>query len=100
MHRIAFAIGLCGLLFAFPRLDGPQNERAAGNRQAGRNGGDPVRGKTVSGVDKASGADPRRITHVRLRRNSAPAAARVSIAGSDGKAYGPAGAAIRKTKRG
>ena len=36
---------------------------------------------------------------MRLRRNNAPAAARVSIIGSDGKPYGPAGAAIRKTKR-
>jgi hypothetical protein len=37
---------------------------------------------------------------VRLRRNHAPAAARVSIVGTDGKPCGPAGAAIRKTKRG
>jgi putative heme-binding domain-containing protein len=44
------------------------------------------------------GADPQR-ARVRLLRNNAPAAARVSIVGSDGKPYGPAGAAIRKTKR-
>jgi hypothetical protein len=36
---------------------------------------------------------------VRLRRNHAPAAARVGIVGSDNKSYGPVGAAIRKTKR-
>ena len=45
------------------------------------------------------GPDPRRKAHVRLLRNNAPTAARVSIVGSDGKPYGPAGAAIRKTKR-
>ena len=44
------------------------------------------------------GPDPRK-AHVRLLRNNAPAPARVSIVGSDGKPYGPAGAAIRKTKR-
>jgi len=100
MHRIYVAFGLCGLLFACPRLDGQQNEKDAGNRPAGRSGGDPARGKTVSGTDKASGADTRRNAHVRLLRNNAPVAARVSIAGSDGKPYGPADAAIRKTKRG
>ena len=45
------------------------------------------------------GADPRRKAHVRLLRDDAPAAARVSIVGGDDKPYGPAGAAIRKTKR-
>ena len=44
-------------------------------------------------------ADPRRKARVRLLRDDAPAAARVSIVGGDGKPYGPAGAAIRKTKR-
>ena len=39
-------------------------------------------------------------THVQLLRDGAPAAARVSVVGGDGKPYGPAGAAIRKTKRG
>ena len=49
--------------------------------------------------DSDFGADPRWKAHVRLLRNNAPAAARVSIVGSDDKPYGPAGAAIRKTKR-
>ena len=40
-----------------------------------------------------------RNAHVRLHRDGAPAAARVSIVGSDAKPYGPADAAIRKTKR-
>ncbi len=44
-------------------------------------------------------ADRRWKAHVRLRRNNAPAAARVSIVGSDNKPYGPVHAAIRKTKR-
>ena len=57
MHRICFAFGLCGLLFAFPRLDGQQTEKDAGNRQAGQSGGDPARPKTVAGAGKASGAD-------------------------------------------
>ena len=99
MHRISFAFGLCGLLLACPRLDAQHNDKDAGNRQAGRSAGDPALRKTVTGVDQASGADTRRRAHVRLVRNDAPAAARVSIAGSDGKPYGPAGAAIRKTKR-
>src|SRR5437762_297677 len=99
MHRIYVAFGLCGLLFACPRLDGQQDKKDAGNRPAGRSGGDPARGKTVSGTDKASGAETRRTAHVRLLHNSAPAAARVSIAGGDGKPYSPAVAAIRKTKR-
>ena len=66
------------------------------DRPAGRSGGGP------RGQDRVPGgqaSDPRRNAHVRLRRNDAPAAARVSIVGSDGKPYGPAGAAIRKTKR-
>jgi hypothetical protein len=100
MHRIYLAFGLCGLLVAFPRLDGRQDEKDAANRQAGRRGGDPARGQAVSGADKAPGAQARRIAHVRLRRDHAPAAARVSIAGSDGKPCAPAGAAVRKTKRG
>ena len=37
--------------------------------------------------------------HVNLLRENQPAAARVSVVGGDGKPYGPAGAAIRKTKR-
>ncbi len=99
MHRIYVVFGLCGLLLAGPRPDSRQIEKDAGNRQAGRSGGDPAHGQTVSGADKAPGSGPRRRAHVRLRRNDAPAAARVSIAGSDGKSYGPADAAIRKTKR-
>ena len=49
--------------------------------------------------DSEFGTDPRRKAHVRLLRNNAPTAARISIVGSDDKAYGPADAAIRKTKR-
>ena len=49
--------------------------------------------------DSEFGTDPRRKAHVRLLRNNAPTAARISIVGSDDKTYGPAGAAIRKTKR-
>ena len=43
---------------------------------------------------------PTETTHVRLLRDGATAAARVSVVGGDGKPYGPAGAAIRKTNRG
>ena len=97
MQRILALFGLsCGLLFSCPRLDGRQNEKEARNRQAGPGGGDQARGTTASGTMKAS--EPRRSAHVRLLHNNAPAAARVSIVGSDGKSYGPANAAIRKTK--
>jgi hypothetical protein len=100
MHRICFALGLCGLLFAFPRLDGQRTEKDAGNQQAGQSVGDPARPKIVAGVGKESGVDTRRPAHVRLLRNNVPAAARVSIVGSDGKPYGPADVAMRQTKRG
>lgn len=46
-----------------------------------------------------SGAGGLRKVHVRIVRGDAPAAARVSVIGSDKKAYSPAGAAVRKTKR-
>ena len=49
---------------------------------------------------EASGAEPRRKARVRLLRDDAPAAARVSVVGGDGKPYAPVGAAIRETKRG
>jgi putative heme-binding domain-containing protein len=49
--------------------------------------------------DSDFGADRRWTAHVRLRRNHVPAAARVSIVGSDNKPYGPVDAAMRKTKR-
>ena len=97
MNRIDFAFGLCILLLACPRLEGQQDEKDIRNRQAGRSGGDPARARTIS--DSVKTADRRRNTNVRLLRNNAPAAARVSIAGSDGKPYGPAGVASRKTKR-
>jgi hypothetical protein len=99
MYRIYVAFGLCVLLLASPRLGGQPKQEDAGNRPERRGGGDPASGKAASQADKASGADTRRHAHVRLRRHSAPAAARVSIAGSDGKPYGPAGAAMRKTRR-
>ncbi len=98
MHRILVFFGVCcGLLFSCSRLDGRQNEKEAGNRQAGPGGRDQARAKTVSGTVKAS--EPRRSARVRLLHNNAPAAARLSIVGSDGKSYGPANTAIRKTKR-
>jgi putative heme-binding domain-containing protein len=49
--------------------------------------------------DSDFGGDPERNVHVTLFQNNAPAAARVSIVGSDGKPYGPSGAAIRKSRR-
>jgi TolB protein len=97
MHRIYLAIGLCGLLFAFPRLDGQRNEQDGETRQVGPSGRSPGPGKAASAPAKAT--DTRWNAHVRLRRDNAPTAARVSIVGSDGKPYAPAGAAIRKTKR-
>src|SRR4051794_16220906 len=84
MHWAYRAFVLCSLLLACPRLDG---------RQDGKADGEPPRGKT------GSGAETRHKLHVRLVRDNAPAAARVSIVGGDGKSYGPAGVAIRKTKR-
>src|SRR5262245_8499480 len=99
MHRIYVAFGLCVLLFVCPLPDGQSNEEDARNRPDGRVGGDQARGKAASGADKGSGAGTRRTAHVRLRRYNEPAAARVSIAGSDGKPCGPADAALRKTKR-
>ncbi|MDR3623378.1 MAG: CehA/McbA family metallohydrolase [Paludisphaera borealis] len=44
-------------------------------------------------------SDPGAKAHVRMLRDNAPAAARVSIIGNDGKPYGPVGAAARKTNR-
>ena len=59
-----------------------------------------TRGQSTSWLEESDfGPEPRRTAHVRLLRDGAPAAARVSIVGSDGKPYGPVGAAIRKTKR-
>jgi hypothetical protein len=87
MHRISVALCLCGLLLASNRPEDPQDQQAAGHRQAGNSREDPARGM-------------RRIVRVRLVHDHAPAAARVSIVGSDDQSYGPAGAAIRKTKRG
>jgi putative heme-binding domain-containing protein len=48
--------------------------------------------------DSDFGADPRWKARVRLLRNNAPAAGRVSIVGSDNKPYAPVDAAIRKTR--
>ena len=53
MHRIGFAVGLCGLLLACPRLDGRQDENGAGNRQAGRSGG--IAGARQDGVRGGQG---------------------------------------------
>lgn len=46
------------------------------------------------------GSEARRATRVRLLQGDAPAAARVSIVGPDGKPVAPTGAAVRKTARG
>jgi TolB protein len=84
MHRIYLALGLGGLL-----LIGPANSL----------GGQQVQGEAPAGFPGASGATkPRKVT-VKLHLGDAPAAARVSIVGGDGKPRGPADAAIRRTKR-
>jgi hypothetical protein len=81
MYRTHVALGLCALLIACPRLYGQQS-------------------KTTSGTDKADGPSTRQKINVRLLHHNAPAAARVTIVGSDGSSNGPAGASLRKTKRG
>ena len=103
MKRNRLILGLCGLLVccATNRLDGQQIEKdqLAEHRRAGLNGGDPARGKSLFESDEVGCKNPERNLHVTLLQNNAPTAARVSIVGSDGKPYGPSGAAIRKTKR-
>src|SRR5690242_16913879 len=81
MYRTHVALGLCALLLAGPRLHGQQS-------------------KTAPGADGDAGPGTRQKIQVRLLRESSPAAARVTIVGSDGSSNGPAGAALRKTKRG
>ena len=56
-------------------------------------------GLALAESGEAPGAEPRRTARVKLLRDDAPAAARVSIVGGDGKPYGPVDAPIRKTKR-
>ena len=85
MHRIYLAFGLGGLLItclADP-LGGQQVQVDS-----------PAQSRPAPG----SATRPQKV-HVKLRSGDAPAAARVSIVGGDEKPYGPAGAAIRKTKR-
>jgi len=93
MHRIPFAIGLCGLMIvcsASPSVGRQiESDEPVASRRA-----EPVL------VDPKPGTGPElKSVRVKLLRDDAPAAARVSIVGSDGKAYAPTGAAIRKTKR-
>jgi hypothetical protein len=85
MHPVYLALVLGGLLITC-LADSP--------------GGEQVRGEAPAGSPRAAGTatSPRKV-HVKLRFGDAMAAARVSIVGGDGKPYGPAGAAIRRTKR-
>ncbi len=96
MRRIFLALGLCGLLSTClaHRLRSQPIDRHCEVLQVGCEG--TIYGRALDQSD--SGPDLQK-AHVRLLRNNAPAAARVSIVGSDDKTYGPAGAAIRKTKR-
>ena len=68
MHRIDLAFALCGLFFAFPRLDGPRNDQDAGTGQAGHSGGVPVRGQTAPGRT----SDPAPIRGGNAQRDAAP----------------------------
>lgn len=89
MQRTYLAFGLCVLLVA-----------GVTNRLASEQIANDLLAEFCLVLDDSdSGADPDRNVHVRLLQNNAPAAARVSITGSDGKPYAPSGAAIRKTKR-
>ena len=81
MYRTHAALCFCAFLLACPRSYGQPS-------------------KTAPSADKAEGPGTRRKVHVRLLRDNAPTAARVTIEGSDGGSYGPAGAALRKAKRG
>ncbi|MGQ0635214.1 MAG: CehA/McbA family metallohydrolase [Planctomycetaceae bacterium] len=51
------------------------------------------------GDEPVPNGGPARKVRVRLLRDNAPAAARVSVVGSDQMPYAPSGAALRKTKR-
>ena len=97
MHRIYFAFGLCSLLFASFGSTASKTRRRSGIGKP--DGAAEIRRVPGPPPGRGRRTDRRRNTHVRLLRNNPPAAARVSIAGSDGKPYGPAGAAFRKTKR-
>jgi hypothetical protein len=85
MHRIYLAFGLGGLLITClaDALSGQQVQVDS-----------PAQSRPAPG----SATRPQKV-HVKLRFGNAPAAARVSIVGGDLKPYGPAGAAIRRTKR-
>ncbi|WP_422929621.1 CehA/McbA family metallohydrolase [Singulisphaera sp. PoT] len=50
-------------------------------------------------ADSSFEAEPQSNVNVSLVRSNAPAAARVSIVGGDGKSHAPEGAAVRQTKR-
>jgi TolB protein len=78
MRRIFLACGLCGLLSVLVGAEGTIFRPALAESDLGPD------------LKKA---------HVKVVRDNAPAAARVSIVGSDDKPYCPADAVIRKTKR-
>jgi hypothetical protein len=85
MHRIYLAFGLGSLLITC--LADPLGGQVVQVDS-------PARSRPAPG----SATRPQKV-HLKLRSGDAPAAARVSIVGGDEKPYGPAGAAIRRTKR-
>jgi hypothetical protein len=97
MHQ-TIVCGLSVLLVACQalRLCGESKDELADFHAACLKGGDPARGRAVL---EDSEFQPRK-THVRLLRDGAGAAARVSVVGGDGKPRGPVGAAIRESTRG
>lgn len=85
MHRISLALGLGGLLITC---------------LADSRGGEQGRSDAPAAARRDPGATTRsRKVRVKLRSGDAPAAARVGIVAGDDRPYGPAGAAIRKTRR-
>jgi hypothetical protein len=85
MHRTCLAFSLGGLLVTC-LADLPDGRRIENDA--------PAESRRASG----SASRPRKV-HVMLRLDDAPSAARVSIVAADERPYGPAGAAIRRTKR-
>src|SRR5262249_43557945 len=85
MQRIDLAVGLGGLLITC---------------LASSLGGQQVQSDALAQSRRVSGSATRPLkVHLKLRLGDTPAAARVSLLGGDDKPYGPAGAAIRRTKR-
>jgi hypothetical protein len=85
MHRVCLSFCLGGLL-ATGLASSPDGRQAPGDVS--------VEPRRTSGP-----ATPSLKVRAKLRSGAAPTAARVSLVGADGKPYGPAGAAVRKTKR-